>query len=120
MAASTERRREAERIKRKYDNRVPVIAECAKGSSLPEIDKKKYLVPSDLTVAQFQYVIRKRIQLDADQAIFIFVETMEKGRKTHTLPPTSDSMLSTYNQYKDDDGFLYVTYHGDSTFGAQS
>merc|ERR1712167_222039 len=54
-----ERRREAERIKRKYDNRVPVIAECAKGSSLPEIDKKKYLVPSDLTVAQFQYVIRK-------------------------------------------------------------
>merc|ERR1712169_95689 len=108
MGTLEERRREAERIKRKYDNRVP------------EIDKKKYLVPSDLTVAQFQYVIRKRIQLDADQAIFICVETMEKGRKTHTLPPTSDSMLSTYNQYKDDDGFLYVTYHGDSTFGAQS
>jgi hypothetical protein len=26
--------------------------------------------------------------------------------------------MSTYQQYKDDDGFLYVTYHGDSTFGA--
>lgn len=27
-------------------------------------------------------------------------------------------MITTYNQYKDDDGFLYVTYSGDSTFGS--
>jgi len=28
-------------------------------SSLPLIDKKKFLVPADLTVGQFVYVIRK-------------------------------------------------------------
>jgi GABA(A) receptor-associated protein len=30
-------------------------------------------VPADLTVGQFIYVIRKRVKLDPDKAIFIFV-----------------------------------------------
>jgi GABA(A) receptor-associated protein len=111
------RKNEAERITHKYDDRVPVIAEKASGSYLPDIDKKKYLVPSDLTVAQFQYVIRKRIKLQPEQAIFIFVETTEKGRKTFTLPPTSETMSNIYQKYKDEDGFLYITYSGDNTFG---
>jgi len=40
----------------------------------------RYLVPADLTVGQFVYVIRKRIQLSAEKAIFIFVDNV--------LPPT--------------------------------
>jgi GABA(A) receptor-associated protein len=39
----------------------------------PEIDKKKYLVPTDLTVGQFVYVIRKRIDLNAEKALYVFV-----------------------------------------------
>lgn len=45
------------------------------------IDKKKYLVPADLTVGQFVYVIRKRIKLSPEKAIFIFVNEI--------LPPTA-------------------------------
>ena len=33
----------------------------------------RYLVPADLTVGQFVYVIRKRIKLEPEKAIFIFV-----------------------------------------------
>lgn len=40
----------------------------------------RYLVPSDLTVGQFVYVIRKRIKLSPEKAIFIFVRNV--------LPPT--------------------------------
>ena len=40
----------------------------------------RYLVPIDLTVGQFVYVIRKRIKLNAEKAIFIFVDNV--------LPPT--------------------------------
>lgn len=40
----------------------------------------RYLVPADLTVGQFVYVIRKRIKLSAEKAIFIFVDNV--------LPPT--------------------------------
>jgi GABA(A) receptor-associated protein len=42
----------------------------------------RYLVPADLTVGQFVYVIRKRIKLSPEKAIFIFVKNV--------LPPTGD------------------------------
>eukprot|EP00268_Persea_americana_P052743 TRINITY_DN5925_c4_g2_i5.p1 TRINITY_DN5925_c4_g2~~TRINITY_DN5925_c4_g2_i5.p1 ORF type:complete len:113 (+),score=22.41 TRINITY_DN5925_c4_g2_i5:753-1091(+) len=57
-----------------------VIVEKAERSDILNIDKKKYLVPADLTVGQFVYVIRKRIRLSAEKAIFIFVDNV--------LPPT--------------------------------
>lgn len=100
---------EAARIRGKYPDRVPVIVEQAAKTTLPDIDKKKYLVPSDLTVGQLVYVIRKRVKLRPDQAIFIFVNKV--------LPPTAALLLDVYEQNKDKDGFLYVTYSGESTFG---
>jgi len=60
------------------------------------------LVPSDLTVGQFCYVIRKRIKLAPEKAIFIFVNEV--------LPPTAALMSSIYDEHKDEDGFLYITY----------
>jgi hypothetical protein len=55
-----------------------------------------------LTVGQFCYVIRKRIKLAPEKAIFIFVNEV--------LPPTAALMSSIYEEHKDDDGFLYITY----------
>ena len=78
-----------------------VICEKVAKSDIPVIDKKKYLVPSDLTVGQFCYVIRKRIKLAPEKAIFIFVNEV--------LPPTAALMSSIYDEHKDDDGFLYIT-----------
>lgn len=40
----------------------------------------RYLVPGDLTVAQFVYVIRKRINVNPEQAIFMFIKNV--------LPPS--------------------------------
>jgi GABA(A) receptor-associated protein len=40
----------------------------------------RYLVPADLSVGQFVYVVRKRIKLSAEKAIFVFID--------NTLPPT--------------------------------
>jgi GABA(A) receptor-associated protein len=100
---------EAARIRGKYGDRVPVIVERAEKSDIPTLDKKKYLVPADLTVGQFVYVIRKRIKLNAEKAIFIFVNNV--------LPPTAALMNAIYEEHKDDDGFLYVTYSGENTFG---
>ncbi len=69
----TEKRKsEAERIRAKYPDRVPVICEKADRTDIPDIDKKKYLVPADLTVGQFHYVIRKRIKLAPEKALFLF------------------------------------------------
>jgi len=78
-----------------------VICEKVEKSDIATIDKKKYLVPADLTVGQFVYVIRKRIKLAAEKAIFIFVDEV--------LPPTAALMSSIYEEHKDEDGFLYIT-----------
>nr|Q5QFG1.1 RecName: Full=Autophagy-related protein 8; AltName: Full=Autophagy-related ubiquitin-like modifier ATG8; Flags: Precursor [Ogataea angusta]AAU04437.1 autophagy-related protein 8 [Ogataea angusta] len=103
------RKAEASRIRGKFLDRIPVICEKVEESDIPEIDKRKYLVPSDLTVGQFVYVIRKRIQLPSEKAIFIFVNDI--------LPPTASLMSTIYEQYKDEDGFLYILYSGENTFG---
>lgn len=103
------RKAEAERIRQKYSDRIPVICEKVEKSDIATIDKKKYLVPADLTVGQFVYVIRKRIKLSPEKAIFIFVDEV--------LPPTAALMSSIYEEHKDEDGFLYITYSGENTFG---
>ncbi|CAJ0649628.1 8076_t:CDS:2 [Entrophospora sp. SA101] len=95
------RKAEADRIRQKYPDRIPVICEKVEKSDIATIDKKKYLVPADLTVGQFVYVIRKRIKLSPEKAIFIFVDEV--------LPPTAALMSSIYEEHKDDDGFLYIT-----------
>jgi hypothetical protein len=79
---------------------VQVICEKVEKSDIATIDKKKYLVPADLTVGQFVYVIRKRIKLSPEKAIFIFVDEV--------LPPTAALMSSIYEEHKDEDGYVIV------------
>lgn len=107
---TTEKRKsESTRILQRFKDRLPVICEKVENSDIQEIDKRKYLVPGDLTVGQFVYVIRKRIKLPSEKAIFIFVNDI--------LPPTAALMSTIYEEHKDEDGFLYVLYSGENTFG---
>lgn len=85
-----------------------------------------------MNLAQFVYVIRKRIKLAPEKAIFIFVDEV--------LPPTGALMSTIYEEHKyassaslsyldvvtdvqtpltdrDEDGFLYVVYSGENVFG---
>ena len=58
---------------RKYPDRVPIICEkIGDDLSVPDIDRKKYLVPNDLGVAQFMYVIRKRMKLSSEKKYLSF------------------------------------------------
>lgn len=100
---------ESKRIREKYPDRVPVIVEKSKNSDVDNIDKRKFLVPNDLTIGQFLYTIRKRIKLAPEKALFIFVNG--------TLPPTAALISHVYKEHKDNDGFLYVMYSTESTFG---
>jgi len=105
------RQGESKRIREKYPDRIPVIAERDVRSNIPDIDKIKYLVPTDLTVAQFVFVVRTRLKLEGDQAIFLFIN--------NTLPPSGALMGQIYKENKDPDGFLYILYAGESTFGSE-
>jgi len=104
-----QRTSESDRILVKYPDRFPIICEKIDNSSIMEIDKKKYLIPGDLTCGQFAYVIRKRIKLPPEQAVYLFVNGV--------IPAMSCLISSLYHEYKDTDGFLYVTYASENTFG---
>jgi GABA(A) receptor-associated protein len=118
------RAEESRRILSKYPNRVPVIIERAPRSDLPEIDKKKFLVPGTMLCGEFRYIIHKHITqsaaaktsyghqqqaLTADQTIYLFVK--------NSSPKTGALMSEIYETLKDEDGFLYMTYAAEDTLG---
>lgn len=106
-----ERLIESTRVTIKYPNRIPIICQRSQNAlrDCPYIDKIKYLVPRDLTVGQFLYVIRKRLKLQAQKALFIFIN--------NSIPPTNQLIGSIYEIHKDNDLFLYVYYSYENTFG---
>jgi GABA(A) receptor-associated protein len=105
-----QRQAEAQKVRRKYYNRIPVIVEIDRSSQNNlTIDKNKYLVPNDLTVGQLVYALRRRIQIDASQAIFIFVN--------NSIPSTSRMMSDIYREHAEPCGFVYMTISTESTFG---
>jgi len=104
------RKTESQRIKLKYPERIPLIIFKDPKSSLPQINRYKYLIPGDLSLAQFMQVIRKKIKLTPEKAIFIFTEN-------NKLLRMSDYIAMIYSKHKNEDGFLYLTYFEENTFG---
>ena len=99
----------AAEIREKHPDRIPMIFERVLKSDVPLSDKKKFLVPKDLTMGQVAYMLRRRIQLPADKAIFIYV-----NREL----ASSNALISDLDrQHCDPTGFLFFEYSGESTFG---
>ena len=106
----SKRLKESTTMKLKHPHRCPlIVGKLDTDKSVPDIEKNKYLVPFDLTMAQFLYIIRKNIKLSHEQALFLFIDNQIV---------TPQSLIgSIHEEYKHDDGFLYVIYAGENTFG---
>jgi len=101
---------EAERLREKFPGRVPVFALRASGErSVPELPKKKFLVPTTMVFGGFIYTIRKHLELPPEKALFAFIR--------NSLPTTSVTIGELYHAYKDDDGALRLYYTSENTFG---
>ena len=101
---------EAAAVRRKYPGRVPVIVERHRNErTLPLIDRNKFLVPADLSFAQFMFVVRKRLRLHACESLFLLCDDM--------LPSSSLPMGDVYGARRAADGFLYFTYAAENAFG---
>jgi GABA(A) receptor-associated protein len=109
--SAEKRKAESERIRDKYPDRVPIVLIKATGTKLPDIDKYKFLVPGDLTITYFQTVIRKRLVLKQEEALYLFCG--------NTIPTQTNSLNEIYKKNKDEDGFLYLTYSTENTFGCR-
>lgn len=105
---------ESNKIRARYPDRIPVIVEVDNSSwtkELPKLEKMKYLVPQDMAMSQFLFVIRRKLKLPEHVAIYAFVD------RTKTIPLSSDKMLTIYEKHKDSDSYLYFSICGEHFFG---
>lgn len=100
---------ESNKVLTKYPDRCPIICDKLDNINTPTIDKHKFLVPNDLTLGQFIYIIRKRLKINFSQALFIFINGQ--------IFSPSIMISHLYHYEKDTDGFLYVFYSFENTFG---
>ena len=106
-----ERLTKSKKIIKTYPGKVPVIIEKNKGDSLVlnGTSNSKYIVPGDLNVAGFQRILRKKLELNECQSIYICCN--------NNILPGSYEISSIYNKHKSDDGFLYLKYCSENVFG---
>nr|CAD7577467.1 unnamed protein product [Timema californicum] len=105
------RKEEVAIIRSKFPNKVPIIVErFYKEMYLPRLDKTKFLVPQEITMSQFVSIIRNRMQLGSTQAFYLLVNN-------RSMLSLSKTLAEVYNEYRADDGFLYLTYASQEVFG---
>lgn len=104
------RQKESESVLSKYPERVPIIVEKSiHCSDIEDIDKNKFLAPRDISFGQFQFNIRKRLKLSPEKSFFLFTD--------NNILSNTQNIASCYEQYKKKDGFMYITYDSENTFG---
>jgi GABA(A) receptor-associated protein len=105
-----DRQMEAFRILQKYPDRIPVICERDnKKYDVPELVKKKFLLPKDLKMVEFIFIVRNKMKIDNKMALFFTING--------NVPNSTQTMHNLYEEYKERDGFLYIIYTSENTFG---
>ena len=105
-----ERKLKASIILKQHPDRIPIVVECSEElQSVHPLKKNKFIVPHELNLAQFMFVIRKHMKLEPTHAIFVFIN--------NKLHPTTTVIGELYATQKDEDGFMYLSVFQESTFG---
>lgn len=101
--------KESRSIRSKYPEKTPVIVRTR--NKKLKLERQKFLIPNDLTVSQLMYVIRKRVELKKESAIFMLVNDL--------MPPSTQLISQLYqDQHDKDTEMLFVEIAMENTFGA--
>jgi hypothetical protein len=101
----SQRREDVLRLLKRYPEKIPVYVEGE------NISQNKFLVPYDITVAQFLYMLREKVLLTSTQSIFLFFG------KRREIMPSNMIIREIYDRLKDDDDMLYAFYSKENVFG---
>lgn len=95
------RAKESDRMHKKYPTRICVIVEKARNApkDTPDIDRKKYLVPRDISISQFMYVIRNRIHMPTEKVYFYLSITITCHQQVLRLVPFTKNIKTQMDSY---------------------
>tara|TARA_Y100001970_G_C13830776_1_gene649582 strand:+ start:211 stop:540 length:330 start_codon:yes stop_codon:yes gene_type:complete len=104
-------------LRLKYPDKVPVVIKRAnKSKNIKDIGNIKYLIQDYITVGQFIYILRKRIELNPDEALYLYA--IDSNSKNEYALNGNTEMIAIYNEYKNKkDSILYLKYAGENVFG---
>ena len=109
-----ERITESNRIRSKYPAHIPVIINCE--SKVGNINKQKFLVPSDVSASHLLYSVRKQMDdYKSSQSIFMFCNNSIICPTT-LMGEIYDNYLKNKKEH-DDDLFIYIDLCSENTFG---
>ena len=109
------------KIRLQYPDHVLLIVEAApttNGANKTNVEivnqniKTKYIVPNEHTVGRFLASFRKNVVLSENQAIYLLT-------LVNTTPALNMTMSQLDQKYRSEDGFLYLIYTAENTFGKE-
>lgn len=107
-----QRLNESNKVMSKYPDKIPVIIEKVSSSkSSTELGKNKFLVSRDTTCGKFIYTLRKKLSMKPEEGLYIYING--------EIPPSNQLMGDIYEKFKQTDGFLYMFFSLESTFGSE-
>lgn len=113
QASLEKRQKEFKVVHDKYSDKVVVYVDTDEKNTL-EINKNKFIVPREFTFLEFKKIVRNHMKsITANESLNAFIIT----KKSQVLANPSKTMNDLYNEYKDDDGCLYITFLGENVFG---
>ena len=102
-----QRTKETAQLLKKYPTKVPVYIEIPKNDMF--LEKRKYLVDNNVNIMHLQSLIRKSININSAEGIYMLVNKQ--------LIPTTTELGTLYHTNKSDDGLLYIQLLKENTFG---
>ncbi len=112
MFSFEERKTHSSDIKVKYPDRIPIVMQRSVNDRiLGDMDKIKYLVPGDITITEFMAILRRRLNVNSTVAIYLY------NPDNKVILSGTNSINELYTKYGNEDGFLYIEYCGEATFG---
>lgn len=105
-----ERKRNSEALLKQFDDKIPLICEKDPKWKMESLPKTKFLVPNTMMWSQLIDMIKSKIKLDNKEALFLLIAGKHQVSGEKTLG-------EIFEAYKDEDGFLYVSYAGQLSWG---
>ena len=118
-----------EQMMLKNPNRVPIII----NSNSFKIDTLKYIVPDTITIGELMCMLRKKNNINPQEAIFLFIKDNNNNSKNEKdksksknnskkenegiLVPSSSTLGTLHQQHKDENLLLHIFFEKEAVFG---
>ena len=99
-----------QRLLEKNPDKLPVIIHKKNDTK----NVIKFMIPTEATVLDFLYVLRKRINLEPTQSIYL---SIKDSNNKYTMLASNLNMGQIYEQYKTEELLLEMIYCEENTFG---